>query len=71
MASESLSTFVSRLRGQQRSAVPGGSRRDFFGDRVVTELARSTPSCPRCESAVSDYTTSCRECGELLIRASA
>lgn len=71
MASETLSTFVSRLRGQQRSAVPGGSRRDFFGDRVVTELVRTAPACPRCASTVTDYATSCRACGELLIRASA
>jgi hypothetical protein len=81
-SSTSISMLVGRFRGQ-RSAVPGGTRRDFFGDRVVMEthapaggaeihqLQRPVASCPSCAATVTQYATNCRGCGHLLIRASA
>lgn len=81
-SSSAISSLVGRFRGQ-RSAVPGGTRRDFFGDRVVMETAapgdgaqihqlqRSVASCPACSATVTQHATNCRGCGHLLIRASA
>ena len=81
-SSISIASLVGRWRGQ-RAAVPGGTRRDFFGDRVVMEarvpsrgaeihrLQRPVASCPACAATVTQYATNCRGCGHLLIRASA
>jgi hypothetical protein len=81
-SSPSIFSLVDRFRGQ-RSAVPGGTRRDFFGDGAlvdayapsavarVHQLQQPVAACPSCAATVTQYATNCRACGHLLIRASA